>query len=331
MKGMRGTATAQLVGTDLPMGMGTDSRWRRLAALVLAATALAVTGCGAGAPATAPASAGPAPVPATALGPADAADHGFGHVHGLGVDPGDGTLYAATHYGLWRIAQQGQPGGMERVADRYQDTMGFTVAGPGEFLGSGHPDPRERLPAHLGLIRSRDAGRSWQPVSLLGEADFHALDAECGRVYGWDATSGTVLVSADGGASWRRGHRGQLSDLVVDPGDPRRLLAADGRGVLASADGGITFTRLPGTPALVTVDWTRDVLVGADRDGTVWASGDAGATWARRGSLQGAPHALTVAGDGAVHAADAAGVAVSRDGGATFTRLVTYRRIGAGQ
>ena len=323
---MRGTATAQLVGTDLPMGMGTDSRWRRLAALVLVGAAVAVTGCGTSAPAAAP-----APPAAAPVGSAAAADPGFGHVHGLGVDPGDGTLYAAAHYGLWRIPQQGQPGGMERVADRYQDTMGFTVAGPGEFLGSGHPDPGERLPAHLGLIRSRDAGRSWQPVSLLGEADFHALDAEGGRVYGWDATSGTVLVSADGGASWRRGHRGQLSDLVVDPGDPRRLLAADGRGVLSSADGGDIFTRLPSTPALVTVDWSREALVGADRDGVVWASGDAGATWVRRGSVQGPTHALTVAGDGAVYAADAAGVAVSRDGGATFTRLVTYRRIGAGQ
>ncbi len=288
-----------------------------------------MTGCAASAPAAAP--------PATSVSSPASQDSwasapGFGHVHGLGVDPGDGTLYAATHYGLWRIPQQdqqqGQGGqgraGMERVAGRYQDTMGFTVTGPGEFLGSGHPDLRERLPAHLGLIRTVDAGRSWTPVSLLGEADFHALDTEGSRVYGWDATTNTVLASTDGGATWWRGHRGQLTDLAADPGDPQRLLAADGRAVLTSADAGTTFTRLAGTPTLVALDWTRDLLVGADRDGAVWASRDAGSTWARRGSVTGAPHALAVAADGVVYAADAAGIAVSRDGGTSFTPLVRY-------
>jgi hypothetical protein len=52
--------------------------------------------------------------------------------------------------------------------------MGFTVLGSGRFLGSGHPDLREArekgLPPLLGLIESQDGGRSWVPISLLGEA-----------------------------------------------------------------------------------------------------------------------------------------------------------------
>jgi hypothetical protein len=59
---------------------------------------------------------------------------GLEHVHGLGVDPADGVLYAATHFGLWRIPEQGQA---TRVADRYQDTMGFTVVGPGASWARG--------------------------------------------------------------------------------------------------------------------------------------------------------------------------------------------------
>jgi hypothetical protein len=110
-------------------------------------------------------------------------DPGPVHVHGLGVNPADGALFVATHTGLFRAA----PGGRRarRVADRYQDTMGFTVTGPDRFLGSGHPDGRDGLPPFLGLIQSTDAGRSWSPVSLLGERDFHVLEATGERIYGY--------------------------------------------------------------------------------------------------------------------------------------------------
>jgi hypothetical protein len=99
------------------------------------------------------------------------------HVHRLGINPRDGALYAATHTGLFTIRDRAAT----RVADRYQDTMGFTVVGPDHFLGSGHPDFRDRQlydPNRrplLGLVDSRDAARSWRSLSLLGEADFHAL------------------------------------------------------------------------------------------------------------------------------------------------------------
>ncbi len=44
-----------------------------------------------------------------------AEDTALGHVHGLGVDPGDGSLYVASHLGVFRVARDGTP---ERVADR---------------------------------------------------------------------------------------------------------------------------------------------------------------------------------------------------------------------
>jgi hypothetical protein len=84
--------------------------------------------------------------------------------------------------------------------------MGFTVVGPDHFLGSGHPDVRDkqlydlqRRPL-LGLVESRDADRNWQPLSLLGEADFHALRVAHGLVYGYDATRQRFMVSADADA-----------------------------------------------------------------------------------------------------------------------------------
>lgn len=94
------------------------------------------------------------------------ADPGVEHVHGLGVDPADGVLYAATHYGLFRLPEQGDP---VRVADRYQDTMGFTVNGPNTFLGSGHPDfvADPDFPTRLGLIRS-DGGKGGRSCHSAG-------------------------------------------------------------------------------------------------------------------------------------------------------------------
>jgi hypothetical protein len=58
-------------------------------------------------------------------------DHGLVHVHGLGINPRDGALHAATHTGLVVV----RDGGASRVADRFQDTMGFTVVGPDHFIG----------------------------------------------------------------------------------------------------------------------------------------------------------------------------------------------------
>ena len=33
-----------------------------------------------------------------------AATRGLAHIHGLGVDPADETLYAGTHYGVYRLS-----------------------------------------------------------------------------------------------------------------------------------------------------------------------------------------------------------------------------------
>jgi hypothetical protein len=57
-----------------------------------------------------------------------AADPGPIHVHGLGVNPADGSLFIATHTGLFRVAKESRKA--KRVGDRYQDTMGFSVIGP---------------------------------------------------------------------------------------------------------------------------------------------------------------------------------------------------------
>jgi len=149
-------------------------------------------------------------------------DPGSVHVHALGLEAESQSLFIATHNGLYRLP----PGKAmaEPTSDRHQDTMGFAVAAPGYFLGSGHPDLRDDLPPLLGLIESRDAGETWQPVSLLGEVDFHVLRVEGRHIVGYDATRGRILASGDEGRTWndrkppeRLPRSGRPSEIQKDP------------------------------------------------------------------------------------------------------------------
>lgn len=254
--------------------------------------------------------------PARALEAMPGPDPGLAHVHGLGVDPADGTLYAATHFGLFAIPEHGKA---IRIANRYQDTMGFTVVGPGHFLGSGPPDPRENLPGRLGLIESTDGGRTWRGLSLGGAADFHALQSRHGRVYGFDGATGQLLVIADR-TSWQRRAAVPMADLVVSPASAEVLLATTGQGLARSDDGGQAFTAVSGAPPLVVLAWpTEQIVYGLAPDGALHASTDGGLTWRVRGRLDGQPQAMTATGDTRVYVATDTGIYASSDGGRSFT------------
>ena len=221
-------------------------RWRRAAATALiasigvaAAATSFLTGGGNGGDTT------------TAASAAD-----LQHLHGAGRNPGDGLVYVAAHTGLYRRDVDGT---FQRVADRYQDTMGFFVVGADDFVASGHPDLRENLPAHLGLIRSPDAGQTWRSVSLSGRADLHAIVAAHDRIYAADARSGELLVSRDDGKNWTRRGQAEFAALAVDPTNPDRLVGASYDGALMiSVDGGGRWERLDG-PTTTSLAWHRKI------------------------------------------------------------------------
>lgn len=251
--------------------------------------------------------------------PAVSEDPGPIHVHGLGVNPADGVLFVATHTGLFR-APSGE-GEAVRVAERYQDTMGFTIVGPDRFLGSGHPDGREGLPPFLGLIESGDAGESWRPVSLLGDADFHALEARGTRVYGfgsdWESRSMQFLVSSDGGETWEsRTFPEPFVSLAIHPAVSDRIAAGGQNASYISSDAGRTWRRLGAGGGLVA--WNSpDELVRVDGEGTVHSSeGDAG--WRRVGQIGGPPAALEAEADGLYVALHDGTIKRSADGGRSW-------------
>lgn len=251
----------------------------------------------------------------------DSAVEGVAHVHGLGVDPGDGTLYVATHHGVFRLPASGEA---ERVGP-VQDTMGFTVAGAGHFLGSGHPDQagiEDGQPPLLGLIESIDGARTWQAVSLSGEVDFHALAFAHDQVYGWDSSSGRLMVSTDE-QDWDTRATLQLFSIAVDPADGDHVVATTPDGLSSSTDGGRSWQRVDGAPQVVLVAW--------DAGRGIWGVGPSGAVvhatsvegpWDEVAALPGSPQALLASGDTLYAAvADQAGVAgiyESTDGGGSW-------------
>jgi phosphatidylglycerol:prolipoprotein diacylglycerol transferase len=247
-------------------------------------------------------------------------DPGPVHVHGLGVDPADDSLYIATHTGLFR-----QPRGQDqarRVADRYQDTMGFAVIGPRRFLGSGHPDGREGLPPFLGLIASSDAGRTWKPVSLLGKIDFHVLEPAGSRIYGFGSDFRTrrerMLVSSDGGRSWSaREAPESLVSLAIDPQDRGRVVASGETALYASDDSARRWRTLRGPVGLLA--WgDGGSLYLVDRAGTVSVSADAGAAWTRAGEIGGQPAAFEAVGLALYAALHDGTIKLSRDRGRSW-------------
>ena len=243
----------------------------------------------------------------------------LGHVHGLGVDPGDGTLYAATHFGVFRV---GDGGDLTRIADRWQDTMAFTVIGPGHFLGSGHPDLREELPSHLGLIESVDAAESWSVLSLGGQADFHALDVSGSRTYGYDASSGRIMTTTDREA-WTTIASWSVADLAADPGNSDRVIASAPDGALRFYSLGTAEpSLLEDPPRVVLLEWPAEgVLVGVTASGEVYRSDDAGASWISAGRVPGTPEAFDTTKE-EWHVATDHGIHRSTDGGTTWSLLV---------
>jgi hypothetical protein len=237
------------------------------------------------------------------------------HIHGLGVNPSDGSLLVATHTGMFRA----EPGERrpERIGDSRQDTMGFTVVGPDDFLGSGHPDARQDLPPLLGLIRSTDGGQTWEAVSLLGEVDFHVLRAQGRRIYGVDSQSGVLFVSSDGGETWRREQPpGALLDLAIDPQDPDRIAATGERGLLLSKDAGKTWRPVSRLVGLLA--WT-DVLTLVDARGEVF-QGTADLTRFRPvGRVASEPAAIASSDEELLVALHDNSVVTSSDGGRSWT------------
>jgi hypothetical protein len=188
------------------------------------------------------------------------------HVHGIG--PGAGgldSLTLATHNGLWAVDLAGDTA--TRLGPLQDDFMGYSAVpgSPGTAFASGHP----ATGGNLGIIRTEDAGQTWDHVSdgLDGPVDFHNMEvsrADPTVIYGI-GHDGWVQRSADGGQTWEASGQApeKLIDIATSPEDAAQLYAATEAGLFLSADRGATWTPVIESVPVSTVDSGADGVVRA--------------------------------------------------------------------
>ena len=250
------------------------------------------------------------------------------YVNALDVDPADGTLLLTTNKGFFRIDPKRdtvQPvrgtasaGGKSAPVGTFLE---IKVAGPGRYVGSGHPDTKA-LPSYLGYMESDDAGKSWRVVSRLGTADLHKIVLLHDRMYAFDAVLGAMLISGDGGRTFTEQFtpRGLIIDFEVDPADPQKILAATEQELFRSTDGGKSWRGIAQGEGIRLAWPAPDALYRADKDGTVRRSRDGGGSWEPAGTLPGEPYKFKATGREALLLALSDGTVMeTKDGGRTWT------------
>lgn len=169
-------------------------------------------------------------------------------VHGLTYSPDGKQLVVAVHDGLvvyengkWSKSQAPQ-----------HDYMGFSATSK-HFYSSGHPAPGSGLVNPLGVVRSRDGGRTWEKLGLEGESDFHLFAASwnTSAIYVWNHAPNSRMRQAglhytlDDGFVWKparaAGLTGNPMALAVHPGNATLVAAATASGVFLSRDSGERF------------------------------------------------------------------------------------------
>ncbi|HLG25479.1 MAG TPA: hypothetical protein VI588_01640, partial [Candidatus Gracilibacteria bacterium] len=143
------------------------------------------------------------------------------HLHGIGLAEDGKVLIIATHDGLflWSDNQWYEPEGVKN------DYMGFSATRE-KLLSSGHPGPDSSLKNPVGLMKSTDYGKTWETLSLSGEADFHLMTASygTGTIYVWNQGPNSLMptkglyYSLDG-ILWEK------ADMEGMDADPLALIA----------------------------------------------------------------------------------------------------------
>ncbi|MEO3742244.1 S8 family serine peptidase [Plantactinospora sp. B5E13] len=253
-----------------------------------------------------------------------------------------GELLVGTPVDVYRTPLPGDPGRLDWGASAGEGMIGFTVRGlavqPGQprtvwkLLMTGFFSTR--------LQRSVDGGVTFtdvytDPVTPLGLL-LHPADPRWIYLPYKDLSGAGLLVSRDGGTSWRRiDHRTEYAAVAGDPRDPQRIwLAAEG-GLWRSDDGGATRVKvLDGPVSALHVDGRRIVAAGA----TIRVSTDGGRTFTEARSTGSGPYTLRmrvsqiVESDGVLYAGtgnfrtagltiNGRGVLRSTDGGRTWSNI----------
>ncbi len=197
--------------------------------------------------------------------------------------------------GLWRSEDGGHT--WRPLTDQMPTTaMGAIAAAPGSpnilYAGTGEGDIRS--PLGVGLLRSIDAGTTWEHVpapALTGTGIYDITVDPTDSLHVWVAAVAGLFESRDGGKTWRALRAGLTWHVAINPTQPNEILVAADIGLLRSTNGGGSWASvaLPGAP--VGTRFQRLEVCHAPSDpGIVYVAGAVGrgALFWRRGGAGGA-------------------------------------------
>lgn len=196
----------------------------------------------------------------------------------LGGDPVGGEMYLLTTRDGGRTWQRVAPESLPPLAEG--ETGAFAASGSNVAVAGDRAWAEAVAPGGSRVARSRDRGATWEIAETpmfrgsrtRGIFGLDFLDERTGVAVGGDYTNegeGTdnVILTDDGGESWRLADTFPVFQSAVRYLDRQRLVSVGPAGGYASEDGGRTWRRIPGD-GYHTLDRAED--------GTVWAAGSNG-------------------------------------------------------
>ena len=174
------------------------------------------------------------------------------HIHSVATD--GQSIYVASHHGLYVLKDNEW-----KLRGEDFDIMGLAFT-DGVFYASGHPGPLQNLPDPVGVLVSKDLGRTWDSLSLTGEVDFHLLEAAKGNFIGAAANLGAILKSTDGGINWANVPVPQFIDMTLNPEAENEILLATKDGLKLSKDFAKTFEKVGSVSNSTKVEWSQDYV-----------------------------------------------------------------------
>ncbi|MES2640522.1 MAG: hypothetical protein V4850_13600 [Myxococcota bacterium] len=220
--------------------------------------------------------------------------HYLHYVMGLHFDPSVESRVWAVSDDRLLVSDDGGATWEERV--RRYHFHGFVLHPDNpDVLLLGSVGGGEWADASARVYRSDDGGETWADSST-GLPD---TDASAHVLLRWPGAPDVVLLgtykgggvshatgvgvglfrSTDGGASWAQAEL-DVTNVAGLVATPDAVYAATGAGIWRSDDLGVTWAQMAGpTGAVLTLALHDDVGLALGEDGTVWKSGDGGATW----------------------------------------------------
>lgn len=252
---------------------------------------------------------------------------GHGETQAIALHPTDPSiLYAGAAKGLCKTLKGGK--------DNWP-TYGLATLSPRAIVVSRvNPDVVYAGTHEMGVYRSLDAAKSWQPVnSGISYPEIRAMliHPRNDQVVYAGTDGGGVFKTVDGGNSWKAMSRGLIDKVIrsmaMDPRHPDTLYAGTWHGVYKSLDGGENWSADP--EGLYDVDVRAialdpshpDIVYAGTQPRGVYRSEDGGKTWVA-GKTPLMEHIESMAVDpanpGHVYVGTRAGVFVSIDKGDSF-------------